>query len=531
MRRFPIWTLIAIFLAAAFSVSCEGPGVPAARERRGNENILHYDVNAPFTSLNPIEVCYSGSTMIFPLLYDYLFVPNPQGELEPDLARKWSYDAKNLTWTIYLREDARFHDKKPVTSADVKYSLNELLKQKHPAIQGLLDHISLLSDTALSIALKRDEPDFFHRTWGMEIFPRPDGGKTDYHNHPVGSGPFRFEYRRGESEVGLVANEDYFQGRPSLDGVVFHYQPAKEKAWTRLLSGRADIAQEVSPKNYEMLGQYEERYYFDLYTLNWYAILLYNTSDPLFSNPRVRRALTHAINREYIVEELLGGYGKTALSCMGVSPPFRNQKVEQIPYNPQEALRLLGEAGWSYNKDSRCLRKGSKPFEFTVLVFDEHQVEKRVAQYLRLCLNDVGVKVHLRLLPFEQIYGRYWGNDAFEAVLTEFRCKHDDPENLREQWSGDASTRSEAGCFEHPEVTALIYKALEESDPPVRKDLFYEADALITSLQPGTFLFHKTAIDVMSKRFRLLMPFSLTNEGIYHLRYASVNPNWHPSAP
>jgi peptide/nickel transport system substrate-binding protein len=530
MRRFPTRASL-IILLVTFGVSCEKPDAPTATGRPWNENILRYDVSAPFTSLNPIEVYSSGSMMIFPLLYDYLFVPNTQRELEPDLARKWSYDPGSYTWTIHLREDARFHDKAPVTSADVKYALDAFLRNKHPAIHGLIDHVSLLSRHAISIRLKKNESRFLEKIWKTEIFPRPGGGKTDYYNHPVGSGPFRFEYRNGDSEVGLVANEDYFQGCPSLDGVVFYYQPVKEETWTRLLSGRTDIAQEISPKNYEMIVQYEDSYYFDLYTLNWYAILLYNTSDPLFSDPRVRRALTHAIDREYVVEKILGGYGRTALSCMGVSPLFRNQKVKQIPYNPQEALRLLGEAGWSYDKDSRCLSKGGKPFEFTILVFDENQVEKRVARFIRLCLNDAGVKVRLRPLPLEEICSRYLRNDAFQAVLTEFRCKHDDPEHLKEQWVGNTSRRSEAGCFEHPEVTALIYKALEESDPLVRKELFYEADALITSLQPGTFLFHKTAIDVMSKRFRLLLPFSLTNQGIYHLRYASVNSNWHPSAP
>ncbi|MDY6988363.1 MAG: ABC transporter substrate-binding protein [Thermodesulfobacteriota bacterium] len=524
MRSFPVWASLVILLAA-LAVSCDGPAVPPAAERARSDNILHYDVNAPFTSLNPIEVYASGSAMIFPLLYDYLFAPNAQGKLEPGLARGWTYDPGTYTWTIYLREDARFHNQKPVTSEDVKYALDKFLRKRPAALYGLVDHVSLLSPDAISIRLKEDGLRFPEKIWNMEVVPRPSNGKTDYYNHPVGSGPFKFEYKKGEEEVGLVANENYFQGRPALDRVVFHFQPDKERTWTRLLSGETHVGHEISPKNYEIIRQYEDEFYFGLTTLERYSILLYNTADPLFSDMRVRQALSHAIDREYIVEEILNGYGKLALGPMGVNAPFQNQEVKRIPYNPQEALKLLGEAGWSYDKDSCCLGKGGKPFEFTILIFEKNQVEKGVAQYIRLCLNDVGVKVRLRPLPFEEICSRYLRNDAFQAVLTEFKAVYGNSEAFREQWSGDTSRCSEAGCFEHPEVTALIRKALEESDPLVRNALLYEADALITSLQPGTFLFHKTAIDVMSKRFKVLLPFSLTHKGIYDLRYASVDPD------
>ncbi|MDY6838824.1 MAG: ABC transporter substrate-binding protein [Thermodesulfobacteriota bacterium] len=398
MPKSLISVVIAVFLGASI-LSCKEPGVPTATERPSSENTLHYDVNAPFTSLNPIQVYASGSTNIFPLLYDYLFVPNAQGKLEPVLARKWSYDEKNFTWTISLQEEALFHDKAPVTAADVKYSLKEQLKEKHFAIYGLIDHISLLSREAISIRLKKNDSRFPEKIWTTDIVPRPGGGETDYYNHPVGSGPFRFEYRKGEKEVGLVANADYFQGRPTVDRVVFHFVPDKEKTWTRLLSGETDLGQEISPKNYEIIKQYEKRFYFDLYTLRCYSILLYNTADSLFSDIRVRQALAHAIDREYIVEKILGGFGVVAVGPMGVNSPFHNPEVKPLPYDPKRGLKLLEAAGWSYDKRGHQLVKNGEPFAFTLLVFEESQVQKQVARYIRLCLNDLGIKVGLRVLP------------------------------------------------------------------------------------------------------------------------------------
>jgi len=188
---------------------------------------------------------------------------------------------------------------------------------------------------------------------------------------------------------------------------------------------------------------------------------------------------------------------------------------------------LLKEAGWSYGNAGHYLTKDKKPFEFTLLVFEESQIEKKVAQYAQLCLNDLGIKVHLQSFPFLELKKRYGRNTGFQAVLTEFAGVYRNPEfTIESLWAPGLSKRSEAGSFEHPDVTRLIYEALDETDPVRQKELFYEIDALITSLQPGTFLFHKTAIDVMSKRFRLPFPFSLTHEGIWRLRHASLNPNY-----
>lgn len=506
----------------AFIASCGRPDTPSSSKTALNQNILRFDVSAPFTSLDPTEVYASGSTIIFPLLYSYLFVPNANGELEPDLAVKWTYNPENFTWAIHLKKGPLFHNHKPVTAKHVEYSLGVSLKEGRPYLATLIDRLSLLSDTVIAIRLRKDDPGFLQKIWDTEILPMPGETEIELHSHPIGSGPFRFKHRKEDKEVALEANEDYFHGRPSLDGVVFRFQPDKERAWTRLLSGETDIAQEISPKNYEIMRQYERRYYFDLYALQWYTILLYNTTDPLFSDPKVRQALSHAIDREYIVRKILGGLGVVAVGPMGIESSFHDPQVEPIPYDPQKSLKLLKEAGWSDNRTSRYLLKDGKCFEFTLLVPTESQIEKTVARYLQLSLNDIGIKVRLESLPFLELERRYHRNNAFQAVLTEFSGVYRDPEHLKSGWSPDLGKRSKAGAFEHPEVTGLIRKALDEKDPLRQKELMYELEALIVSLQPGTFLFHKTAIDVMSKQFNLPFPFSLTHEGVWRLRYASL---------
>ena len=520
-KMFKFLHLIILFVSlGACIVSCEKPDNDSVRKNL--KNVLRFDVNAPFTSLNPSKVEASGSTYIFPLLYSYLFVPDAHGQLQPDLAVDWTYDAASFTWIIHLRKNVRFHNQHPVTSEDIKFSIENQIKKIHPYLRFLVDRISIIANHLIRIKLTKEDPAFLNKIWDTEIIPRPAVNKIDFYNNPIGSGPFKFKYRIRDKEVVLAANEDYYNGRPSLDQIVFYYQPDKEKTWVRLLSGDTDIANELTVKNYEMIRQYNNRFYFDRFTLPYYKILLYNTNDPLFSDQKIRLALTYAINREYIVKRILKGYGEIAAGPMGANSPFHNPDVKPIEFDPQKGLKLLQKAGWTNKKNIRYLFKKGKPFRFTIFVLNESQIDKKIARYIQLCLNDIGIRVRLQALAYKDFTKRFFRNNQFQAVLAEFRCSDRDPALIKQQWAPYPSDCSIAGCFKNADVTLLINHALEDKNPFHQKQLFYKIDALIASLQPGTFLFQKIAIDAMSRRFQIPYPFALTNEGIYRLRYASL---------
>jgi len=522
MKQFLIinFSFFILFLLTSL-LSCEVPEIQSTINYSGNENILRFDVAAPFISLNPAELEQSGSAIIFPLLYSYLFVPDIKGELEPDLATSWTYDPDTFTWTIQIRKDAFFHDHRPVNSDDVSYSIRQILRNIYPTLYSTINEISVSPENII-ITLKTNDPQFLNKIWNIEIMPDPDRMNGSDKQHTIGSGPFKLQSRKGKEKIVLAANTLYYNGRPSLDSVVFSYQPDKEKAWTRLLSGQTDIAREISPKNYEIIKQYEDEFYFDNYTLAFYSLLLYNCGDILFTDARVRQAMTHAINRKYIVKSILKGYAEIAEGPMGVNSPYRNPDVKPLPYAPQTSIKLLQQAGWEYEKDDKYLYKDGNPFEFTLQAIKESQIEKQVAQYIKLCLNEIGIKMHIQLLPYEKFLEDFLYENSFQAILTEFTGAYIRPEYLIEQWHLPPAFNSGTVYFEHSEISQLLHQAVREKDSMKQKQILYEADALLTSLQPGTFLFHKNALDVMSKRFTLKFPFSLSNEGIYRLQFASL---------
>ena len=132
-----------------------------------SDKVLRVDVGMPFLCQMPMDGNHSGSDMVFPLIYSYLFVMD-NGELEPDLAVKWIYDPQTFSWIITLRDDALFHDGRRVTSADVKYSL-QCWEKSRPALFAAIKRIDILSDVSFKLFLNKDDPKFLQMIWSSEI--------------------------------------------------------------------------------------------------------------------------------------------------------------------------------------------------------------------------------------------------------------------------------------------------------------------------------------------------------------------------
>jgi len=456
-------------------------------------------------------------------MYSFLCVPNPQGDLEPDLALIWDYDPKTFTWRIELRQDARFHNGVPVTAADAAYSIRFYVENKRKGFDRKIRKIRAIGKYVLEIQLEQDDPSFLNSLWDLEIVPDARRhANRDRNSSPVGSGPFKFVERTDDGRVVLSANEHYYKGRPVIDRVVFYHMPRREDSWSRLIKGETDIVGNLTVKDYQIIEQYADRFYFAKSYWNYYSILLYNTHHPLFGNPMVRRALTHAIDRDYMVKNMLNGLAEKVAGPMGNRTACCNPDLKPLVYDPALALEYLEKAGWSLDPHTHCLMKNRQAFEFDLLFTEGSDTDLRIARFIKLCLNEVGIRVHLKALPPDVLYNRYSRNTEFDAVLTELTANDRRPGGVINSWVTADGKRSQAGGFDSPEVGRLAGLALAAKDPETRKALFQQFDQLIADLQPGSFLFQKIYIDAMSKRFALNYPFYIDYEGFYRLQYARL---------
>ena len=486
-------------------------------------NVLRIDVDCDFGPVCPHVMDCSGSTYIFPFIYSFLCVPNPEGELEPDLAVAWDYDPKTYTWRIRLREDAYFHNGDPVTAADTEYSILIWAENLGEGLGRKIRSIKMVDEYELAIQLKQDDPYFLESIWNLDIIPDANRhANIDLNDSPVGSGPFQFAGRGDDGSIILTANENYYRGRPAIDKVIFYYIPDREKSWVRLTKGETDIVGNLAVEDYKIINQYAGRFYFAKYQYNYYSILLYNTHHPLFGDPMVRRALTHAIDRNYIVNNILKGFAEVVAGPMGNHSVWHDPDLKPLLYDPVLALDMLEKAGWSTDPQMKSLAKNGEPFAFELLLPSGSETDLRIARFIKLQLNEVGIRVHLKALPLDKLLNRYYQNREFDAVLTSLTANVHRPEKIIEIWNGSDNKRSIAGDFNSREAADLGLMALTANDPEMRKALFQRFDRLIADLQPGSFLFQKTYIDAMSKRFILNYPFTWDYPGQYRLQYARL---------
>lgn len=513
-----IWSIV---LIALLLVSCSRTEDNSSATNSAIDNHLRLDIPQPIASLDPTRE-QSGSTYVFHFLYDLLFSMNERGELVPEIGKSFDYDPVKYTWTINLNEGPRFHNGKAVQASDVIYSLHQIYKTLRPEYYASVERIVPLTEKSIRIILNKDDPKFLQKIACTEIVPEPASVSEDYYNHPIGSGPYIFESRQGEREVDLVANKDYYKGKPPLDRVTVHFEPNNEISWARLINGRTDAVFGMDPVDRDMLAIHPEMFRILENRSPFYHILLYNTHHPLFQSPNIRKALSLAIDKEAIIKEVLKGYGRVVAGPIRPNSQFHDPDLKPVPYDPQEAFRLLIQEGWSYGNDGKYLYKDGMPFEFTILYREKDPTVKGVADCLQLNLSDIGIKAHLMPLPADEFQRRYVRNTEFQAVLTEINYGFESLENLRNLWSPIGSEKSLAGCFEHPDLTRILSEAATETQPEKLKELYRKAEALIVSLQPGTFLFQRTTLDVISKRIVFPHTFSFWYWDLHQLRSASV---------
>ena len=439
---------LAFFIAFFVVCSCDDRENGNNRRVAGNEHTLNFDVSIPFSTLNPYEAINSGSSYASPLLYSYLAVPDADGVLRGDLAETWSYDPEQFLWTIRLKKNVRYHDGTPLTSEDVVWCLKSNMNPSIESMSENLEYVEAVSPFIVEVKLKRDDPEFLKKLWDSEIIQPPGRKQIDYYDAPVGSGAFKFGHREGDKLVCVVSNPDYYETAPSIGQVCFHYEPNPEKTWGRLLTGRTDAATDLSPENLRIMTKYGDRFHFHRYTLNHYSLILYNTKNRLFSTPKARKAMTLAIDRNYIVEKILEGYGRVATGPLGVTSPFYDpEAAPSTDYEPEKVLALLEEEGWHLDDKGRLIQGKNRPFEFTLLFAKENDIDREMAQYVQLAMNDVGIQVHLQALPTLNFWKRYSRKTDFQAVLAQVAGLYRNPGLLKHLWASETNRCFALGLF------------------------------------------------------------------------------------
>lgn len=456
-------------------------------------------------NLNPIFMdFYFGNWKVFNGLVKY----DRNLNLQPDLAARMpTISPDGRTVTVRLRDNVRFHDGRPLTAEDVVFTWRSLLDPKVATpLRGRFDLASVVQDVraldgrTVRFTLARVDPAFLHKLY-VGIVPRhllegKDLNTAEFNRQPVGTGPYLFkEWRPGERIV-LEANPQYFDGPVGIPRVVFTFVGDENARATLLANGTVDAA--GLPPKLAARFRGDARYQVIEVSSADTRLITLPSQEPSLADPRVRRALALAINRQAMVEGILGGPGEPAYG-----PFIRGAPAPAIPYSPDQARALLEQAGWRPGPDG-IMRKGDQRLAFTLLYPAADSVRKELALAVRSDLAKIGVDVNVEGLGWEAIRsrvaagtaGNVWGwGQPYDPDL-------ELPQLFHSRFADDDDPFTNPARLRNRDVDAALEAGRSTLDPAKRLEAY---QALQRALQEdGSYLFlvRLRPVVVLSSRIR-----------------------------
>lgn len=324
-------------------------------------------------------------------IYDQLFDVGPDGAQINWLGTEYSSNDDGTVWTVKMNDTTTFHDGSPVTSEDVKFTFERLLNnsefQRSTPFRDLLAQVDAPDSSTAVFTCSKPAP-LFNLLLGEHILSKKafEEHGENFWEEAIGSGPFRhLEYVKGEYWLG-EANENYW--KPELIKVNrLRYRPISEEA-TRvaaLRSGEVDIIANVSGELAEELGQDENIAIYRRPSLDHLYLLTQNNRPP-FDNPDARWAVNYAIDRQALVDNIVKA-GQVIGGHIPEGTVGYDSSLEAVPYDPDEARRLLDKAGVA---PGTKIEVKAHPFWFAK--------GKEVMEYVAGALQEIGFEVDLQFL-------------------------------------------------------------------------------------------------------------------------------------
>ncbi len=510
MRTKTILFSLPVIIAAFFAADLVY--LSAVKKERLNELVVSSIGDASF--LNPVLFQDTASGDVVSLVFNGLLKYDENLVLKGELAESFTVKEGEKPVIIFrLRKDVRWHDGRPFTSKDVAFTFKTIMDPKTNTVRRsdfeLVESLSTPDEHTVVVRYKEPfSPGLSSWTVGIvpaHLLESEDINTTAFNRAPVGTGPFKFVSWKSDESITVAANPDYFLGKPWLDRVVTRIIPETSLAEISLLTDEIDNLG-VYPHQYERVKKEKGIRVFNYPTMG-YTYIGYNMANPLFEDPRVRRALTHAIDRQRLVKSILYGMGKVP---SGPFPPhmwYYDSSVKPLAYDPGEARRLLAEAGWKETDGDGILDRHGKRFSFNLITNNGNDLRKDTGVLVQRQLKEVGVEVKLRLYEWSVFLDRFINPRAFEACILGWSLSVDpDAYNI---WH---SSQIEKGfnfvAFRNKDADRLLVAGRRVYDHETRKKIYHQFHRVMNREQPYTFLFVAESTPALRDRFIRLLKMS-----------------------
>ncbi len=462
---------------------------------------------------------HSISRLIFNGLVKY----DGERNIVPDLAESWEVSDDNLRITFHLRRGVRFHDGVEMTARDVEYTYRVIMDPGTlTAYRGdfeLVEKVEVPDDYTFRVTYREPFAPALE-SWATHVLPRhllegKDINTSELCRHPVGTGPYRFVKWETGQKIVLERNPDYFETDPAtgmrlpyISRYVYRIIPDAGVQFNELMAGKIDTMK-LRPLQWvrqTATDRFTKSYRKYKYLADKYTYLGYNLEREMFRDVRVRRALSHAINKQEIVDGVLLGLGVPATGPYKPGSWVYNPNVVRYPYDPQRARELLAEAGWTDTDGDGVVDKDGKPFRFTLMTNQGNDQRLKTAEIIQQRFGDVGVKVEIRILEWTAFLHDFVKPGRFDAIILGWHIPADP--DIVHVWhsSGTGPSGLNHTGYRNPEVDELLERARRTLDQEERRKLYARFQEILAEEQPYTFLYYPYELIAVHRRFHGIRP-------------------------
>jgi peptide/nickel transport system substrate-binding protein len=338
-------------------------------------------------SWDPVDTFLVNWASVATNVYDGLTYRGPNTELVPGLATSWEVLDNGTRIRFKLREGVEFHNGEPFNAAAVKFTFDRLMgeegkKGPQRSNYAAIDHVEVIDNDTVDLHLNASDPVLLTKLagYGAMIVPPKyitEKGEDYFNAHPVGTGPFKLVSYEPKIGIKLEAFADHWGGAPKLSNLDYRFISEPSTAVAELQSGRVDL---VIPPTIPigMIPTIEEDPNIDIVTTaspTVYA-LRFNTDDGITADQRVRKAMIYGVDRQAIIDSILGGQAAAIASFQGALSFGNDPEMQPLPYDPNKAKQLLKEAGVAPGTKIQIdIRGNSSTF---------NEVAQAVASYLQM---------------------------------------------------------------------------------------------------------------------------------------------------
>lgn len=395
--------LLPCLLSLALITGCASGGTatptPAAEHPSDEVVVVMGPTSEPEAGFDPAFGWGAGEHVHEPLIQSTLTVTNADLTIGYDLATGMEVSDDGLTWTVTIRDDVSFTDGEALTAEDVAFTYNTVKATSSVNDFTMLSSAEAVDDTTVLFHMTTPYSIWPYTMAIVGIVPEHAYDSATYGSNPIGSGRYTLvQWDRGEQII-LEANPDYYGEAPKMKKVTILFME-EDAAFLAVQAGQADLAYtsavyaDQSPSGYSLLS---------CESVDNRGINLPTEGNPVTADLAVRRAINIGVDREEMIQNVLSGYGTPAYSVCDKLPWYN--PASEVAYDPEEAVRLLEEAGWVLGDDGVRVKDGVRA-ELNILYSTGDSVRQALAADLSNQLTELGIACTTEGVGWDTAYDR-----------------------------------------------------------------------------------------------------------------------------